>query len=101
MAANTLVTLEELHGALVLLRCGATLESPQVAPLTGFRIFLARVEPILAGRQFSNHRVSVGRWPQHNIAAMRQRFLGFYALFIVLIAASFVWQMIHGLCPVP
>jgi hypothetical protein len=45
--------------------------------------------------------VSVGRWPQHNIAAMRQRFLGFYALFIVLIAASFFWQMIHGICPVP
>jgi len=32
---------------------------------------------------------------------MRQRFVGLYALFIVLIAASFVWQMLHAVCPVP
>jgi hypothetical protein len=32
---------------------------------------------------------------------MRRRFLPFYALLIVLIAASFVWQMVHGICPVP
>jgi hypothetical protein len=32
---------------------------------------------------------------------MRRRFLPLYALLIVLIAASFVWQMVHGICPVP
>ncbi|MEA2164093.1 MAG: hypothetical protein QOK37_2220 [Thermoanaerobaculia bacterium] len=32
---------------------------------------------------------------------MRRRLLPFYATFIVLIAITFAWQMIHGICPVP
>ena len=33
--------------------------------------------------------------------SLRHRFLPIYALVIVAIAASFVWQMLHGVCPVP
>jgi hypothetical protein len=33
--------------------------------------------------------------------SLRQRFLPVYALIILAIAGSFVWQMIHGACPVP
>jgi len=32
---------------------------------------------------------------------MRKRFAGLYVLVIVAIAASFAWQMLHGICPVP
>lgn len=32
---------------------------------------------------------------------MRRWFFRFYALIILAIAASFVWQMLHGVCPVP
>jgi hypothetical protein len=31
----------------------------------------------------------------------RPRFLPFYAFVITLIVASFAWQMLHGICPVP
>lgn len=51
------VALEELHGALVFLRRCARLEGAEVAALAAFRIFLARVEAVLARRQFSNHRL--------------------------------------------
>jgi len=32
---------------------------------------------------------------------MRRRLLPFYVLVSAAIAASFVWQMLHGVCPVP
>jgi hypothetical protein len=32
---------------------------------------------------------------------MRRRLLPFYVTFIVIIAASFLWQMMHAICPVP
>jgi len=32
---------------------------------------------------------------------MRRWFLPIYGLVILAIAASFVWQMLHGICPVP
>jgi hypothetical protein len=32
---------------------------------------------------------------------VRHRLLPFYAAFIVLIVATFAWQMLHGICPVP
>lgn len=32
---------------------------------------------------------------------LRQRLLPLYGIAIALIAASFLWQMIHGICPVP
>ena len=33
--------------------------------------------------------------------SLRARFLPIYALIILAIAGSFVWQMLHGICPVP
>jgi hypothetical protein len=32
---------------------------------------------------------------------LRRSFAPLYALVAVLIAGSFVWQMLHGVCPVP
>jgi hypothetical protein len=32
---------------------------------------------------------------------MRRRLMPIYALVIAAIAASFLWQMLHGICPVP
>ncbi len=32
---------------------------------------------------------------------MRRLFFRIYLLVILAIAASFVWQMLHGVCPVP
>ena len=43
--------LEILHGALVLLRRRARREGAEIAPPPGPRIFLARIEPVLAGRR--------------------------------------------------
>lgn len=49
------VPLEILHRALVLLRGFSRSERAEVPAFAGFRIFLARIEPVLAGFQFSNH----------------------------------------------
>jgi len=35
------------------------------------------------------------------MTTLRRRFLSLYALVILAIAGSFVWQMLHGVCPVP
>ena len=35
------------------------------------------------------------------MATLRSRFLPLYALVILAIAGSFIWQMLHGVCPVP
>ena len=32
---------------------------------------------------------------------LRRRFVPFYALAAAAIAGSFLWQMLHGVCPVP
>lgn len=32
---------------------------------------------------------------------LRKRFIPLYGGAVLLIAGSFVWQMLHGLCPVP
>jgi hypothetical protein len=48
IAAPSALTLEELHGTLVLLGCLARPEGTEIAALTRFRILLARVKPILA-----------------------------------------------------
>jgi hypothetical protein len=42
------VALEILHRALVLLRCGARLERPEVATPASLRILLARVQTVLS-----------------------------------------------------
>src|SRR5687767_33292 len=49
------LSLEELHGALVLLCGRARLEGAEVAALPRLRILLARVEPILTGFQLPDH----------------------------------------------
>src|ERR1700688_1105992 len=47
--------LEILHVAFVLLRRLLAGESAEIAPPAGARIFLARVEPVLAGLEFADH----------------------------------------------
>jgi hypothetical protein len=37
--------------------------------------------------------------PRRN--ALRRRLVPLYAVMITLIAFSFLWQMMHGICPVP
>jgi hypothetical protein len=32
---------------------------------------------------------------------LRRRLVPLYALVILAIAGSFIWQMLHGVCPVP
>jgi hypothetical protein len=32
---------------------------------------------------------------------LRRRFVPFYALIFAAIVGSFLWQMLHGICPVP
>src|SRR5215210_3973323 len=48
-------TLEELHGALVLLRRRAAVEGSQIASLAGLGILLPGVEPVLPGGELTNH----------------------------------------------
>ena len=52
--------LEELHRALVLLGGGAVGEGPQISPAPALGIPLARVEPILAGGELSDHTDKLG-----------------------------------------
>src|SRR5687768_12291325 len=47
--------LEELDGALVLLRRRACVERAEVPPPAGFRVLLARVQAVLAGLELSDH----------------------------------------------
>src|SRR5687768_6267169 len=62
-----LAALEVLHRALVLLRRRAACERPQVAALAGPRVFLTRIQPILAARQLADHGWAAARygfrWP--------------------------------------
>ena len=56
-----LVAFEELDRPLMFFGCGATAERPQVPSLSGFWIFLSRVEPVGARREFSDHGHLPGR----------------------------------------
>ena len=47
--------LEELHGFLMLLCRRARLERAEVTALAGLGIFLARIEPVFAGGELSDH----------------------------------------------
>jgi len=51
------VALEVLHGALMLLGGLPRAESTEIFPAPGFWIFLARIQTVLPGLQFSNHIV--------------------------------------------
>jgi hypothetical protein len=55
-ARESLVVLEILNRAFVLLRCSFAVERAEVFSFARFRIFLAGIQPILAGFQFSDHR---------------------------------------------
>jgi hypothetical protein len=46
---------EVLNGPLMLFGRGPTVEGAEVSPFTGFRIPIARIEPIAAIAQFANH----------------------------------------------
>ena len=47
---------EELHGSLVLLGRGSRTKRSEIAPAAGLWILLARVQPVSAILEFSNHR---------------------------------------------
>jgi hypothetical protein len=32
---------------------------------------------------------------------LRKRFAPIYGVILILIVAAFLWQMLHGICPVP
>ena len=62
--------LEVLHGALVFFRPRASAERAQVLATSGFRIQLARVQPVLPAFQFSNHaRRTAYRLPMSHFQA--------------------------------
>jgi hypothetical protein len=50
--------LEVLHRAFVFDGGRARGKSPQVAPTTGLRILDSGIQPVTAGRKFSNHEIS-------------------------------------------
>ena len=52
--------LEILNRALVFLRCRLAVERAEISSFPRTRIFLARIQPILAGFQFPDHNDSVG-----------------------------------------
>jgi hypothetical protein len=75
-AEPVLMPFEILNRAFVFLRCCLALESAEIFSFARSRIFLARIQPILAGFQFSNHerflppdilifaQVASGRYPE-------------------------------------
>jgi hypothetical protein len=52
---TSLVFLEELNFALMLLGCFTSREGPKVTPLAGLRILFTGVQPILSRFEFANH----------------------------------------------
>jgi hypothetical protein len=53
------MALEELHGAFVFLRRGASLESAEISPALRPRVHLAGIQPIPTGGKLADH----GRFP--------------------------------------
>jgi hypothetical protein len=97
-SGSCLLSLEVLHRALVLFGCGARFEGAQISPPFGFRVELARVQPIFAGAEFAYHSVKSSKYharhgcrqiqraghPQEKNCAVsthsRRRACGFYSL---------------------
>lgn len=52
---TALAPLEVLNSAFVFLRRGLRVECAKISPFAPLRIFLARVQAVLSGFQFSNH----------------------------------------------
>src|SRR3954454_17893278 len=68
----TLMPLEVLHGALVLLGGGAGLEGAEIAAPAGLRIDLARIETVAAGRKLADHVILLkSSWRSLNVAHRR------------------------------
>jgi len=69
------VTLEVLHLALVALGRGAGGEGPQVSPLSGAGVELARIETVPPGREFADHGVPPAKaWARRQpLQARRER----------------------------
>ena len=59
---TVLMTLEILNRAFVFLRGGLAVKCAEIFPLARSRIFLAGIQPILAGFQFPNHEYCSARW---------------------------------------
>ena len=57
---ESLVVLKILNRAFMLFRCCLAVERAEIFSFTRSRIFLARIQPVLPGFQFSNHRDSFG-----------------------------------------
>ena len=53
--APNLTPLEILNGAFVFLRRGLCIERAEISSFARLRIFLAGIQPVLAGFQFSDH----------------------------------------------
>ena len=56
---TALMALEILNRAFVFLRCSLAVERAEIFSFTRSRIFLARIQPILARFQFPDHNDSV------------------------------------------
>jgi len=75
------MTLEILHGALVLLGRCARLERAEITAATGLRVDLARIEAIAARTELADHR----RLPR---AVCARRMLRFAARLCALLATA-------------
>ena len=62
---------EILNRAFVLFRCCNALERAEIFSFALSRIFLAGIQPILAGFQFPNHRYSSARRAYANLTFVR------------------------------
>ncbi len=84
------MALEILHGPLVLLRGGAARKGAEIAPPAGLRILFARIEPILAGRELTNHGV-LPKMRRIDEAKMQQAFpsaASYSAAWTVLVSSA-------------
>jgi hypothetical protein len=59
--------LEILNRAFVFLRRSLAVERAEIFPFPRFRIFLAGIQPILAGFEFSDHKDSLEAFSSANI----------------------------------
>jgi hypothetical protein len=55
-ALQSAMTLEKLHGLLVLFSALSSFECSQIPPFSSFRISLSRIETIFTGPELPNHR---------------------------------------------
>src|SRR5882757_4465585 len=63
LVCDASVPLEVLYGAFMLLGRRTRFERAEIAPFAGLRVHFARIEPVFAGRQFSDHGTNLPRRP--------------------------------------